>query len=81
MKKRVRLTQIDLKSLFRAVIITSVIPLLIYLALALLSGSFVSVLQVVLAPVTYGLVMMLLGASYNWLAPKYGGIEVEVTIK
>lgn len=31
-----------------------------------------------MAPVLYGLIVMLFVASYNWLAPKLGGLLVEI---
>lgn len=80
MKKKVELTNIDLTSLFRAVVITMAIPLLISLVLGLVSGAGASVWSIIMAPVAYGLVMMLLGASYNWLAPHFGGVIVEIEV-
>lgn len=81
MKKKVELTKIDLTSLFRAVVITMAIPLLISLVLAFLGGAGASVWSIIMAPVVYGLVMMLLGASYNWLAPHVGGVIVEIDVR
>lgn len=79
MKKQVELTKIDLKSLFRAVVISSVILVIIQVILGFIAGGGMGLFYL-LGPVGSGLVAMLLGASYNWLAPQYGGVKVEVTI-
>ncbi len=81
MKKKVELRKIDLKSLFRAVVITMAIPVIIVLILGLVGGEDISLASVVLVPVLYGLVMMLLGSSYNWLAPRFGGLIVQVVMQ
>lgn len=81
MKKQVEITGINLSSLFGAVLMTLAIPLIIAALLGLMGDAGISLLALVLSPVIYGLLAMLFGASYNWLAPKFGGIVIEVKSK
>lgn len=84
--RKVRIKKFSLTSVFKSVIMALVIPYTIIIFIFILmsaqnySGkSIVTLLiPIIIAPVIYGLVFMLFAASYNWLAPKFGGLEIEI---
>lgn len=76
----------DPKSAFKTVLISMVISYAIFLLAAVAGGvleqglgyTLGTMLPLIMAPVLYGLIVMLFVASYNWLAPKLGGLLVEI---
>lgn len=77
------------KTVFKAVLMATAIPFIIFAILFILertlgltlSGNnaiFLSLLYLLISPIVYGVIFILLAISYNWLAPKFGGLEVDV---
>jgi predicted neutral ceramidase superfamily lipid hydrolase len=78
-------------SVFKAVLMAVAIPFLIFFGffafLVSLGGAigdsfgskfaFAMLVPFLLMPIIYGLIGMLLAASYNWLVPRFGGLEIE----
>ncbi len=80
----------DLGSVFRTVLMCMAIPYLFSVIIVFLSFLFsfngfgflaaiiMSLVAVGIAYVFQGLVFVVLAASYNWLAPRYGGLTVDM---
>lgn len=88
--KKLIIKRFEPGSAFKAVLMAMAIPFLIFFGLlasitilsGFASGGFGSrfayiMFSFLFMPVMYGLIAMLLAASYNWLAPKFGGLEIE----
>ena len=78
--KKTEIKKFEPKSAFRAVLMSVAIPYIFFLSVFIVAGilsgksdSLVRLGPMIITPVIYALVAMLLVASYNWLAPKYGG--------
>ncbi len=89
MRKMV-VNKFDLGSVFRTVLMCMAIPylfsvIIVFLAFifsfngfGFLAAVIMSLLAVGIAYVFQGLVFVILAASYNWLAPRYGGLTVDM---
>ena len=87
--RRVQIKRVSPKTVFKAILMAGAIPYTIYVFFAVISVVF-GVLQksgqaiyltffyLLVFPVIYGLIAMLLAFSYNLLAPKFGGLEIEI---
>lgn len=77
MKKEIEVTKLDLRSVFRVVVIMSLIPgLLIFLA-SLLQGEFV-LWTVIVTPIASGISAVIGSFIYNLVAKNFGGIRAEI---
>jgi ABC-type sulfate transport system permease subunit len=90
--KKVTIKRFTPGSVFKSVLMAITIPFIfffgLFLLIVLIGGSYsnetgtglaliVIITPFALIPVIYGLMFMLLAASYNWLTPKFGGLEIE----
>ncbi len=86
---RVKIKKFVPKKVFKAVVFSSAIPILILIAISVFvalaaphsvdSFDITKLLYLVLSPFAYGTVAMIFAASYNWLAPKLGELEIEIS--
>ena len=87
--KRVEIRRILPKTVFKAVLMAGAIPYTIFLIFGMISiivgasqnGSqaiYLTVSYLIVFPLVYGLIAMLLAFSYNLLAPKFGGLIIEI---
>jgi ABC-type molybdate transport system permease subunit len=83
--KKIEIKRFEPKSAFKTVLISASIPYIVFFSMMVISAALnnqiektlLLILPVILAPVLYGLVALLFVASYNWLAPKLGGLIIE----
>jgi len=91
--KRIVIKKILPKTVFKAVLMAGAIPYMIFLIFGIISV-IINIIQnseivkimytiyyLILVPIIYGLITMLLAASYNWLAAKFGGLEIDIEEK
>lgn len=87
----VKIKKIRVKSAFKAILLALTIPwgigviIFILSAIATYTSKSLSVEQVIgsiipllYMPIIYAAVAILFVFSYNWLAPKFGGLEIEI---
>lgn len=90
--KKLQVKRFAPKSVFKSLLWAIAIPYIVIVPIVILcmiysissSGGFKilgTILYLLLIPIIYGLIFMLFAASYNWLAPKFGGLEVSVEEK
>lgn len=90
---KVKIVRFIPDSVYKTIIFASVIPWIIWFIGVFIStvvktissqnaGSaaklIATLLPLFLWPILYGLVFLIFIASYNWLAPKFGGLEIEI---
>lgn len=86
---RVKIKKFVPKKVFKAIVFSSAIPILIFIAISAfvalvtsqsVDSSFITkLLHIAFSPLAYGAVAMIFAASYNWLAPKLGELEIEIS--
>lgn len=83
--KKVSIKRISLRSIFLGIISLSLVPIGILSLMMIIAGGADSgfsivyaIIIVFVAPLLYGGVGMIFGASYNWLAPKIGTFKIEI---
>ena len=87
--KRVKIKKFIPKTVFKAVLFISAIPILLFIILNIIGFEVgmpqnkdqslsLTLLYLAFSPLVYGIVAMLLAASYNWFASKFGGLEIEI---
>lgn len=87
--KRVKIKKFVPKTVFKAVLFISTIPILLAIILSILGYTvgtpqniaqslLLTICYLAISPLAYGLVAMLLAAFYNWFAPRFGGLEIEI---
>lgn len=90
--KRIEIKKFVPKTVFKAVLFISAIPILFFIVVGIIGFAVgmpqnkdqslsVTLLYLAFSPLLYGLIAMLLAASYNWLASKFGGLEMEIDEK
>lgn len=91
--KSIKIKRFSPKSVLKSVLIAIAIPYIIFIIL-MVSGMIIGrlsngvmsesvnlsslAINLLLMPIIYGLVFMLFATSYNWLAPKFGGLELLI---
>ena len=91
--KRIMIKRMLPKTVFKAVLMAGAIPYMIFLIFGIASV-IINIIQnseitkvmytifyLILVPIIYGLIAMLLAVSYNWLASKFGGLEIDIEEK
>lgn len=78
MRKTITIRKLNLRSVFRTVLMCMAVPYLGLLLIAIIRGAFNEIFPVIFAPLIQGAFVMLMAASYNWLAPRFGGLVIEV---
>lgn len=86
--KKVIVKRFTPTSVFKTVAMAVAIPFMLFFCIAVLISlfginsngvnAFAVIFPFIIMPIIYGLVFMLFAASYNWLAPKFGGLELEI---
>ena len=88
--KRVKIKKIIPKTLFKAILFAGAIPYFLFLLFSLTSvlvglsqnGSILNILYTIyfllFFPLISGVMALVISISYNWLAQKFGGLEIEI---
>ena len=90
--KIVRIKKFNVKSVFKSVLLAFAIPWTIGVIILVLSAiastitsrpldveqAIGSIIPFIFMPILYAAVAILFVLSYNWLAPKFGSLEIQI---